>query len=171
MAKKATRAAGETGEWRSVNRVQLGVLMGVHPDTITDYARSGMPVLRAGGRGKESAYDAVECLEWWRERQGKNAKEEAQTRLYDANAKKAVVDLKKKTGELVERQQFVREGRAFADGLRAQMRSLPKRAAQAGVITPEQVRPLDGLCREMADSISKWKTLEDAETAAEEPAA
>jgi phage terminase Nu1 subunit (DNA packaging protein) len=75
--------------WRRVDRVQLAKLLGTHPDTVTDFTRQGMPVILRGGRGRVSVYDAVECLDWWRERHGKNAKELAQTRALDAQAQLA----------------------------------------------------------------------------------
>src|SRR5687768_9128441 len=56
--------------WRLVTREQLATLMGVHPDTVTDNVRRGMPMVSKGGHGKEGAYDAVACLDWQRSQLG-----------------------------------------------------------------------------------------------------
>lgn len=56
---------GEAGAL-PVDRVQLAAILGVHPDTISDFARDGMPVLEPGGRGAPGTYDAVACSIWWR---------------------------------------------------------------------------------------------------------
>jgi hypothetical protein len=169
MAKKTTRAAAKTtraatahGAWRRINRVQLAALLGVHADTITDYTRTGMPVLMAGGRGREGAYDAVDCLAWWRERQGKNAKEAAQTRAFDASAQLNELKLARERGELWPRDVIVQEGQAFTKGWTAQVRALPRRARHSGVITTgEQEAALAALCRQILQEIASWKTAAD----------
>lgn len=157
-----TRAAGKTGAWRQVNRVQLGELLGVHPDTITDYARQGMPVVTAGGRGRESAYDAVDCLAWWRERQGKNAKEAAQTKLYENNAVLAEIKIAREEGALLPRDEVVEDGQSVIKGWTAQVRALPRRARHGGIIsTPQQEAELSALCRNILTEISGWTTVAD----------
>ena len=162
MAKKRARAAGKTGAWRSINRVQLGELLGVHPDTITDYARTGMPVLARGGAGREGKYDAVDCLAWWRERQGKNAKEAAQTKLYENNAQLAEIKIAREEGSMLSRDEVIQDGQAFVKGLTAQVRALPRQARHAGIITtPEQEAGLAALCRNTLSEISAWKAVAD----------
>lgn len=149
-----------------MNRVQLAELLGVHPDTVTDYAREGMPVTRAGGRGRESAYDAVECLAWWRERQGKNAKEAAQTKLYENNAVLAALKIAREEGSLLPRADVVRQGQAVQKGLAAQVRALPRRARHAGIVdTAEQEALLAQLCRQIMTEIASWRTVDDVDRA------
>ena len=87
--------------WSHVDREQLAELMGVHPDTVTDFTRKGLPVITAGGHGQRSVYDAVACLAWWRERQGKNAKDAAHTRALEASAKLNELKYQRERGELV----------------------------------------------------------------------
>jgi len=62
------RAAPPLEAWRRVNRRQLAALLGTHEDSVTDFARRGMPVLERGGPGIEGTYDAVAALAWWREK-------------------------------------------------------------------------------------------------------
>lgn len=148
--------------WRRVNRVQLSALLGVHPDTVTDYAKQGMPVVDRGGRGKESGYDTVECLAWQRERQGKNAKDAAQTRLYEGNAALAELKIAREEGALLDRDVVVREGQAVIKGWTAQIRAIPRQARHAGIVnTAESEASLSGLIRNVLLEISKWKAAPD----------
>lgn len=156
--------------WRQVNRVELAALIGVHPETITAYVRTGMPVHKAGRRGQESAYDAVACLEWWRREQGNlSAKEIAQTRAYEAQAKLNELKLSVQQGALLAREQVVFEGQAYTKAWAAQVRSLPRRARQAGVVhTPEDEAALADLCRQILTEISSWTTPADATRSADD---
>lgn len=156
MAKKKVEA------WRRVHRVQLSELLGVHPDTITDYAKQGMPVVSRGGRGRESSYDTVECLAWWRERQGKNAKEAAQTRLYENNASLAELKIAREEGAMLPRDEVVQDGQAVIKGWTAQVRSIPRQARHAGIVSSqEQEAGLAGLVRTILLEISSWKVAAD----------
>lgn len=160
------QAEHKEGEWRSVNRVQLAALMGVHEDTITDYARQGMPVTTRGGRGRESDYDSVECLAWLREREGKNAKERAQTRLFEANAQTAELKLQVAQSELISGEEAVRACQALGKGTSAKVLLIPTRAYHLGIIDREQAARIRVLCREILTDIASWKTVADAMTAA-----
>ena len=145
-----------------VNRVQLAELMGVHPDTITDNTRLGMPVVTVGGHGKESEYDAVACLAWFREREGKNALRNAQTKLFEANAEKAQTQLQQARGALVSRQEVILAGQAFVKAWSSKLLSLPPRLRNHGAISRDQEAGVAGLVREILTEISSWKTVGDA---------
>ena len=152
--------------WRQVNRLQLAALLGVHPDTVTDYARSGMPVVTRGGRGKEGVYDAVLCLAWWRDQQGANAKEAAQARAYDASAQLNELKLARERGELVPRDQVVLEGQAFVKAWVTKVRALPRRFTQAGLITRDREPGVTAIVREILEEIAHWRTVADTKRAA-----
>lgn len=164
---KSAQAPARSGVWRQVNRVQLSALVGVHEDTISDMTRRGMPVKNSGGRGVESVYDAVDCLDWWRSQQGKNKKEIEQTRFFAAQADTAEMKLARERKDLVSRQDVVRAGRAYTLGWSTQLQTLAARARQAGVIRPDQEAGLDRLARETLSDIAAWKTLSDAITIAD----
>ncbi len=165
MKKKATPALA----WKPVvTRQQLAALMGVHPDRVSHYTRDGMPVLNRGGHGRESAYDAVECLAWLRLQGGQDAKTAAQTRSYNASARLNELKHARETGLLVSREQVIREGRACIVGWKAKILSLAQRAAQHGVIELGQVRRLQLFCRDILTDISQWKTVADCQAAIEE---
>lgn len=152
-------------KWRLVNRVELAELIGVHPETITNYARQGMPCHAVGKRGQESTYDSVACLKWWRQEHGKlSAKEIAQTRAYEATAKLNELKLALQRADLLPRDQVISEGQAFVKGWTSQVRSLPRRARQSGIVTtPDQEAALMDLCRQILIDISGWTTTGDAE--------
>ncbi len=145
-----------------MNRVQIASLMGVHEDTVTDFARNGMPVLQRGGAGREGQYDAVDLLSWWREQQGKNAKEAAQTRLFQANASLAEADLQRMRGDLLPRGEVVHAGQSFVAGWTARILALPTRLRHLGVINREHEAGVKAACREILLDISSWKTVADA---------
>jgi phage terminase Nu1 subunit (DNA packaging protein) len=160
---KTERKAAASDKWRRVNRVQLAEAMGVHPDTISDYTRLGMPVLSQGGAGKESTYDLVDCLEWWRDNQGGNAKDRAQTRALNASAKLNELKLLRETGELFTREQIALEGQAYTKAWASMVRSLPKRMRQLGYLAAQHEVGAVSLCREILTEISGWRSLADVQ--------
>jgi hypothetical protein len=152
--------------WRQVNRQQLAELMGVHPDTVTDYARGGMPVIARGGAGRKGVYDAVACLDWWRSQQGKNAKEAAQTRAYEATAALNEQRLQERRKELVARDQVVLAGQGYTKAWTAKVRALPRRFIEAGVITRDQEAAAATVCRDVLTEIASWRTMADVASVA-----
>ena len=156
-------------KWRVVNRLELADLIGCHPETVTAYVRQGMPVHASGRRGQESKYDAVACLKWWRETQGKlSAKEVAQTRAYEATAKLNELKLTVQMKDLLPRDQVIYEGQQYTKAWASQVRSLPRRARQAGVVTTaEDEAALVDLCRQILTEIAGWTTPADAKRAAD----
>lgn len=152
--------------WRRVNRVQLGELLGVHPDTVTDYVRQGMPMVTAGGAGREGVYDAVACLTWWRSRQGKNATEAAKARALEASAELNELKLQQQRGDLLPRTQVILEGQAYTKAWAAQVRNLAPRLEQAGLIRREDLAGVQALLREVLTEIANWKTPADLAAAA-----
>lgn len=145
-----------TGRRLIVTREVLAAMMGVNPDTITDATRDGMPVLERGGHSKRSRYDAIECLAWQRGKIGRNAKENAQTRMFMAQAEVAEIKARTQRGELVSRDVVVREGRSFAKAIAAKLRVLPRRFVQIGLIEPSEERAAAEHVREMLDDVSRW---------------
>ncbi len=157
--------------WRKVNRIQLAELIGVHPDTISDYSRQGMPTVSRGGLGQESVYDAVECLAWWRGRQGQDKKEAAQTRAYDAQAKLNEQRLLERRLELVSRETVLLTGQHYTKAWTAKVRALPRRLINAGVIGRELETKVADVCRELLTEIASWKSVGDLKRAVKGKAA
>lgn len=149
-----------------MNRVQLAALLGVHEDTVTDYARNGMPVVARGGAGREGEYDAVVCLDWWRQERGIGAKEKEQTRLYAANADNAELKLQERRRELLSAEEYITEAKAIQKGWSSLVRAWPRQARLQGVIeTAQQEAALANLTRRLLVNVSNWKTVADIELA------
>lgn len=145
-----------------VNRSEFAELLGVHPDTITEYARQGMPSMR-DGRGK--SFDLRRCLPWWRERQGRQAEVVARTRAFNATAELNELKLQREHGSVLRRDEVVRDGQAYTKAWATQVQLIPRRARNAGVVTAEGEAGLKELCRQLLIDISSWKTRGDAERA------
>lgn len=149
-------------QWFHVNRLQLAKLIGVHPDTLSDYTRDGMPVITRGGRGRESQYNAVECLDWWRQRQGKNAKEAAQTKTYETQAKLNELKIAIQEGVLLPKEDIVLAGQQQVKSWVAKIRALPRQMVQAGIITVDTEPKVANLLRSALKEISDWNSIKDA---------
>jgi len=145
-----------------VDRVRLSEILGVHPDTITHYARKGMPVVARGGRGRESQYDAFVCMAWWRKQGGGNAKEAAQIRRDESQAALNEQRLQERRKELVARDQVILAGQSYTKAWAAKVRALPRRFVEAGIITREQEAAAAGVCREVLTEIASWTTVAGA---------
>jgi hypothetical protein len=159
--KKTTKKKVEK-PWQHVNRVQLAELLGVHPDTVSDYSRSGMPVITRGGRGRQSNYDAVKCLTWWRQQQGKNAKEAAQTRAYDVQAELNELKLARQREELYPAEEIILAGQQQVKSWTAKIRALPRQMVQSGIIPRDAERKVSDLLRAFLSEISRWKPIDGA---------
>lgn len=156
--------------WRRLNRLQIALLMGVSADTVSDYTRDGMPVLLKGGSGKESIYDAVDCLTWQRIYDGRKAKasarDAAQAREWTARAELNELKLQREKRLVIDRDPLIRGGRALMQALGSKLRSLPRRLVQLGVVAREHEAAVVELVREVQTEISRWRTLQDLEAEA-----
>jgi hypothetical protein len=160
--KKGSRAKSPPAAgFPMVDRQQLADLLGVHPDTITDFTRKGMPVISSGGHGQRSTYDAIACSAWWRAQRGANAKEVAATRALDASARLNELKFKRETGELLPRDVVIRHGQAYTKGWVTQVMALPRRAVVTGIVTPELEPALAALCRDLCSDIHSWRSVPD----------
>lgn len=159
---RKTRKKTPIKQWQHVNRLQLAKLLGVHPDTVSDYSRDGMPVITRGGRGRESNYDAIECLEWWRQRLGKNKKEAAQTWTYETQAQLNELKIAVQEGELLPRDKILLAGQQQVKSWTAKIRALPRQMVQAGLISGDTEQRVTVLLRALLSEISSWKTMKDA---------
>lgn len=145
-----------------VNRSQVAELLGAHPDTISDYTKDGMPVAERGGHGKESTYDAVACLTWWRQQQGKGAKEVAQTRSFNAQADLSEQKLRRERKDLISRAGVVTAWQSTIKGWSVRLQAIPRRLVQLGLITRENEAAVVAVIKEILTDIANWRGLEDA---------
>ena len=152
--------------WRVVDRLQLAKLIGVHPDTISDYTRLGMPVIAKGGGGKKSAYDAVDCLKWWRTQQGQDKKEAAQTRAYEAQARLNELKIARQNGELLPRDEVILAGQSYTKAWATKVRSLPRQLVQHGVIPKNRESAVAAILQGLLLEISSWKSIPEVKDGA-----
>lgn len=145
-----------------VNRQQLADLMGRHADTISDFTREGMPVVEKGGHGKESVYDAVACLSWFRDQQGTNPKDAAQARAANANADLNEQKLRVQRGELISKSAIVLAWQGVVKGWSTRLLSMPRRLVQLGVVSRENEAVVVGVVKELLADIAHWRGLEDS---------
>ena len=86
-----------------VNRQEIGEIMDVSQQTISDWLAKGMPVLDRGAAFSDGAYDTGAVIRWRVEQELARASlEKARDRLDRATAELREMDLAKRRGELVE---------------------------------------------------------------------
>lgn len=160
-ASAASLPTVDQNAWRFVNRSQIAELLGTHPDTISDYTRDGMPVIERGGHGKESTYDSVACMNWWRQQQGKGAKEVAQTRSFNAQADLAEQRLRIQRKELWPKAAIVMAWQSTLKGWSIRIQSIPRRLVQLGIVSRENEHVAVTLVKEILTDIASWRALDD----------
>lgn len=152
---------------QGLTRPELAQLFGVTPGTITRWERDGMPVLWRAPRGQSSRFDAAAVKSWRAtvgdapDRSATFSLSAAKARESERRTEKLELEIGLKRGELVHRDQVVREGQALVRALASKIRSLPKRAEHAGVLERGQVPGLEAMCRELLEEISRWRTVAD----------
>lgn len=137
-----------------VNRVELGRLIGCHADRITKYVGEGLPVLKAGGRGKESEFDAVACLAWERQRRPGSALDRERLRNFKAQADKLEQEIRRRAGELIEAAEVDGRWADMVVAMRERLLVLPVVSTQKGLISaadePALVALVDEALSELA---------------------
>jgi phage terminase Nu1 subunit (DNA packaging protein) len=161
MAKKQRSPAKPAAapRWNYVDRQQMSELMGVHPDTVTDNVRAGMPVVRRGGRGTSSQYDAVACLAWQRQQLGKNARENAQTRVYETQAALNTLKLARERGQVVPRDSAILQGKQFSKTVQAKVLGAPRKLSNLGVIPRAQEPAVRGVLKDILKDLADWSPV------------
>jgi phage terminase Nu1 subunit (DNA packaging protein) len=156
-----------------LTRHELAAQFAVTPMTITRWQADGMPVARKRPRGQATLFDPV-AVEKWRAEveaqkqagpvvEGDALSLEVERAKYTRRQREKVeLELAVRRGDLVLRDQVVREGLAFVKGWTAKVRSLPRRARLAGIIAADQVQAMEALCRDLLVEIARWKTVADA---------
>ena len=86
-----------------VNRQEIGEIMDVSQQTISDWLAKGMPVVDRGAAFTDGAYDTGAVIRWYVEQQlARAGRESPRDRLDRATAELREMDLAKRRGELVE---------------------------------------------------------------------
>lgn len=133
----------------------LAKLLGTHEDTISVFARAGMPVWQPGSPGVAGRYDAVACAAWWRIRRPGTLDAE-KARHLKSQADQGELRLAERKGQLVLRDQVVREGTSVVRAIRAALLALPRRELQLGIIDPGQEAEVRKLVYEVLEELQSW---------------
>jgi len=154
-----------------VDRRALARLFGCSLRHVTELEAERVIVpLRRGRGGRPSTYalDAAvpAYLRRMTEAPTSGAEREARARRDRAQARLTELRIAKEEGALVSREDVVLAGQALLKGLQAQIRALPRRLVQAGVLDPAREAAAAALLRELQIEIARWTTLADAERAA-----
>ncbi len=170
MTKTTERNARRPRRDGRLTRPELARALRVDARTITRWERFGCPSIREG-RGKPSLFVLSDVRAWSRafraaERQAAKPLEKARARLVQIRRELLDLELALKRGDLVNRDQVIRDGQAHVKTWRSMLLALPKRARQAGAIREDQVRALKALVCDTLTAISRWRTVEDCERAA-----
>lgn len=134
--------------------MELARLLGTHPDRVTKYVSEGMPVLKAGGRGKESEFDAVAALRWARERRAPGTTEQERGRHYKAMADKIEMEIRHRRGETIEAAEVDQRWAGMVLALRERMLAIPTTALQRGLLAAPAAAE-EGLIELVDDALSE----------------
>lgn len=140
-----------------VNREQLAELMGVHPDTIHEWQRAGMPVIARGRRGRASKFNGPACVAWWNERRGRlTPLEAAQVRRLTAGAQLTELAIDRMAAGLVKAEEADAAFDSYCLAWQAMVRRLHTRAVAA---LPGRVDAagLQQLCEALVADIEKTR--------------
>ncbi len=150
-----------------VTRAEAAARLGVAPARINRWAEDGAPVAVRGSRGHSAMYDLA-ALRLWKDRR-QHGPEDAlslaaeRAKLARVQREKWEIDVRLRTGELVERNAAVAEGRSHIAAAKARLLSIPRQAVMRGIIPREQEPAIRTLILEALRELGRWKTLEDAE--------
>ena len=153
--------AAPTGKAVIVNRHQLALILGVHPDRVSEYGQAGLPVLHRGGVGgseesRRNRYDAISCAQWVRRhRPGGVDALDARARLDVKRREEIELRLQVKRREFVRALEMDLRWTAIGAQLRTTLLGLPTRARQRlPHLTAADLVVLDGLVREVLDEFA-----------------
>lgn len=168
-----TNQTPETAAPKLLTRQELAAVMGVEPGTVTRWERDGMPVAKRAPRGQPSMFDPA-AVQQWRDdiaavkmlAQSGLSLEAERARLTRAQAERAERDNLIRAGKLLPFDEVARAGQSYVAAWKTKVTGIPRRMAQAGVITREQEPAVAEICREILIEIASWKTLADVERVA-----
>lgn len=130
-----------------VNRQEIGEIMDVSQQTISDWLAKGMPVIDRGAAFNDAAYDTGAVVRWYVEWKIAGVKGESQKeRLDRVTADLRELDLQKRRGELLELEAVVPAWKGLVNTTRRRLLAI----ASAPEI-PEAVRP--ALATLLADAL------------------
>jgi hypothetical protein len=149
---------------RTIHRPEARKLLGGIPErTFATLEADGVIVAAVRGSGrKPSEYDpwviVPAYVAYLQHTAGKNGGDrEARARRDRSQAELNEMRLKEARRELLPREQVIRDGKAFVQAAKAKLLALPRRIAQAGLITVEQQPAAADVVREALEEMARWR--------------
>jgi hypothetical protein len=150
-------------------------LLGVSDRTFTRLESEGVfRAKEAGAGGRQSVYDAPAMVASYIahvERKLTGSNDTPRDRRDRSQAELNELRLARERGELLPRDQVVREGQAFVKATMAKLRALAPRLVRAGLIKRTDEGAVAALVREAQEEMSRWQNLTDLQAAVADPAA
>jgi hypothetical protein len=83
-----------------------------------------------------------------------------------AQAEQGELRLAERKGEVVNREQVVREGQGFVKSVRARLLAIPRRLVQLGVVPPAREGQVSAIVREALSEMATWSVAPEEPTEA-----
>jgi phage terminase Nu1 subunit (DNA packaging protein) len=150
----------------SVSGSKLAKIIGFSRQTIIKWTREGMPVKKAGGKGKETVYDTAEVISWLVGR-GASAKDPGlvpiRRRLLEIEANRREIHLARERGESVDIGDVLKTWTSRIQGCRGRLLGLPSRIAPE-IVGCNSIAEVHALIQqhvyEALDELSEGRTYE-----------
>jgi phage terminase Nu1 subunit (DNA packaging protein) len=161
-----------------LTRSELALVFRVTPQRITIWKTNGMPAADRGSRGRESRFNLVDVNAWWLQRElqarGLDPKSpridlgNERALLAKAQARRTMLDVHTREGQLLPRQSVIDDGKAFILATRARLLALPRELTRAGVVPVDKQAEVTKLIHQALEEMARWRTRLDLLQAAEQ---
>jgi phage terminase Nu1 subunit (DNA packaging protein) len=111
-----------------------------------------------GKRGKAGTYDLAVVVQAYIRRQAEEKPESPRDARDRSQAELNRLRLAKERRALLPREAVVSEGQAYVAAATAKLRSIPARAAQAGIVGEDKRGALEDLVEETLGELARWAT-------------
>jgi phage terminase Nu1 subunit (DNA packaging protein) len=167
---------------QTVNRADMAAIIGVVPNTITEWVRRGCPVLERGSHGREYQFDTAAVIQWrmdclqaeMMERDGAAPDfDRDRARKMQADADLAEIERDLARGRVIERREVLDAVTSEYATVRSRLGSLPGLIAPR--VDPVRAVEVQGIVAGIVDDVlqelsadGKWPADNEPEKSAEE---
>lgn len=164
-----------------VNRADMAAIIGVVPNTITEWVRRGCPVLERGSHGREYQFDTAAVIQWrmdclqseMMEREGAAPDfDRDRARKMQADADLAEIERDLARGKVIERREVLAAVTSEYATVRTRLGSLPGLIAPR--VDPDRAVEIQGVIAGIVDDVllelsadAKWPSEDELEDSAE----
>ena len=147
-----------------VNKAALSVLIGISQETLTQWQKSGLPMVYHAGRGGSNQYDTAQVIAWMIERKvGKVRDESQKDRLTRLQGDKVELEIAEKLSQLVPANEVKPAWDAMVASARAYLHPQADRIAQLVEATEGLDAKRDLLAEEFDDILRHLSDYEPPE--------